>query len=119
MPQADLPSAQPSLFPIARPKKKLKALHWEKVDSPEVTIWATHTPTYEQKEEKYRELSKRGVLDEVEKLFLAREIKQIGRAKDAKDKKKQIISSDMMRNFRKFACPSIYSSLTIGRRVSG
>ena len=41
-----------------RPKKTLKALHWEKVDTPEVTMWASHTPTFEQKEEKYQELSK-------------------------------------------------------------
>ncbi|KAF2840441.1 hypothetical protein M501DRAFT_907087, partial [Patellaria atrata CBS 101060] len=84
---------------VARPKKKLKALHWDKVDTPQVTIWASHTPTTESKEEKYRELSKKGVLDEVEKLFLAKEIKQIGKKASGKGEKKQIISSDLMRNF--------------------
>ena len=50
--------------PVApRPKKKLKALHWEKVDSPEITMWASHTPTGESREEKYQELSKKGILD--------------------------------------------------------
>lgn len=80
-----------------RPKKKLKALHWEKVDSPEITAWASHTPTFEQKEEKYHELSKKGILDEIEKLFMAKEIKQIGTgAKKTKSDKKQVISRDLM-----------------------
>ena len=92
-------------LPVARPKKKLKALHWEKVDTPLTTHWAAHAPTAEEREEKYAELSRKGVLDEVEKLFLAKEIKQIGKGSGKKTDKKQIISSDLMRNFRKFvAC---------------
>lgn len=80
-----------------RPKKKLKALHWEKVDEPEVTMWAAHTPTFEQKEEKYQELSKKGILDEIEKLFMAKEIKQIGASTGKiKSDKKQVISRDLM-----------------------
>lgn len=85
--------------PIApRPKKKLKAIHWEKVDSPEITMWAAHTPTVEQKEEKYQELSKKGILDEIEKLFMAKEIKQIGasKTKQGRVEKKQLISRDLM-----------------------
>lgn len=84
--------------PIApRPKKKLKALHWEKVDVPETTMWAVHTPTQEAKEEKYEELSKKGILDEIEKLFMAKEIKQIGKASGkTKNDKKQFISRDLM-----------------------
>lgn len=87
-------------LPFIRPKKKLKALHWEKVDSPQVTVWAAHTPTHAAKEEKYLELSRKGVLDEVEKLFLAKEIKKIGAAGGKKSDKKQIISSDLMRTFQ-------------------
>lgn len=80
-----------------RPKKKLKALHWEKIDSPEITLWATVTPTSEMKEEKYQELSKKGILDEIEKLFMAKEIKQIGKASSkAKSDKKQVINRDLM-----------------------
>lgn len=88
-----------SINPVApRPKKKLKALHWEKVDSPEITMWASHTPTVESKEEKYQELSKKGILDEIEKLFMAKEIKQIGAKGSGKGKsdKKQIIGRDLM-----------------------
>ncbi|KIW48110.1 uncharacterized protein PV06_00729 [Exophiala oligosperma] len=85
--------------PIMRPKKKLKAFHWDKVDTPQVTVWASSTST-EAKEEKYRELQRKGVLDEVEKLFIAKDIKIIGAgAGKGKNDKKQIISSDMMRNF--------------------
>ncbi|KAK5172536.1 uncharacterized protein LTR77_002656 [Saxophila tyrrhenica] len=87
------------LTPVApRPKKKLKAIHWEKIDALEPTMWAAHTPTFEQKEEKYQELSKKGILDEIEKLFMAKEIKQIGasKAKQGKVEKKQLISRDLM-----------------------
>ncbi len=85
--------------PIMRPKKKLKAFHWDKVDTPQVTVWASNANT-EAREEKYRELQRKGVLDEVEKLFIAKEIKIIGTgAGKGKNDKKQIISSDMMRNF--------------------
>jgi cytokinesis protein len=83
-----------------RPKKKMKALHWDKVDSPSSTVWAAHGLTAEEKEEKYQELSKKGVLDEVEKLFLAKEIKQIGKKGSKKEEKKQIISRDLMHNFQ-------------------
>ena len=89
-------------MPFIRPKKKLKALHWEKVDTPQVTVWATHAPTHEDKEAKYVELSRKGVLDEVEKLFLAKEIKVIGSGGGGgkKSDKKQLISRDLMHTFQ-------------------
>lgn len=92
----------PSLgLSIARPKKKLKALHWEKVDTPLTTHWAAHTPSAEEREEKYLELSKKGILDEVEKLFMAKEIKKLGQGSAKKDDKKQIISNDLRKAFGK------------------
>ena len=96
----------PSLgLSIVRPKKKLKALHWEKVDSPLTTHWAAHTPSAEEREEKYLELSRKGILDEVEKLFMAKEIKKIGQGANKKDDKKQIISNDLRKAFGKFLSP--------------
>ncbi|RGP76296.1 cytokinesis [Fusarium sporotrichioides] len=87
-------------LPVVRPKKKLKALHWEKVDAPETSHWAAHTPSAEAREEKYQELSKKGILDEVEKLFMAKEIKKIGMGSSSKkDDKKQIISSDLRKAY--------------------
>ncbi|KAI9711916.1 MAG: hypothetical protein M1812_007070 [Candelaria pacifica] len=94
-------TASPTIgLSVVRPKKKLKALHWEKVDTPQVTIWAAHAPTHAAKEEKYLELSRRGVLDEVEKLFMAKEIKAIGATGGKKNDKKQIISSDLSKTFQ-------------------
>ncbi|KAH7033422.1 uncharacterized protein B0I36DRAFT_108745 [Microdochium trichocladiopsis] len=86
-------------LPIVRPKKKLKALHWDKVDAPETSHWAAHTPSAEAREEKYAELSKKGILDEVEKLFMAKEVKKIGTGTSKKDEKKQIISSDLRKAY--------------------
>ncbi|RMD41484.1 hypothetical protein DV735_g3647, partial [Chaetothyriales sp. CBS 134920] len=81
------------------PKKKLKAFHWDRVDTPEVTVWAGATDA-QIKEEKFKELQKKGVLDEVEKLFFAKDIKVLGPGPGkGKNDKKQLISSDMMRNF--------------------
>jgi cytokinesis protein len=93
-------TATPSIgLPVVRPKKKLKALHWDKVDSPLTTHWAAHAPSAEEREEKYMELRNKGILDEVEKLFLAKEIKQIGASGSKKDDKKQIISNDLRKAY--------------------
>ncbi|KAK2069590.1 hypothetical protein P8C59_004152 [Phyllachora maydis] len=93
-------NSTPSIgLPVVRPKKKLKALHWDKVDAPSTTHWAAHTPSAEEREEKYLELRNKGILDEVEKLFLAREIKQIGASSSKKDDKKQIISNDLRKAY--------------------
>jgi cytokinesis protein len=97
LPRPQQPGPAISVGAVApRPKKKLKALHWEKVETPETTMWASHTPTHEQKEEKYQELSKKGILDEIEKLFMAKDIRIIGKAVKSKNEKKQIISRDLM-----------------------
>ncbi|KAI1919006.1 hypothetical protein LOZ65_004619 [Ophidiomyces ophidiicola] len=86
--------------PFMRPKKKLKALHWDKVDTPEITVWAVHAPTSTSKEEKYTELAKKGVLDEVERLFMAKETKIVGSGTSKKKAKKQIISRELMHKFQ-------------------
>ncbi|KAI3316545.1 FH2-domain-containing protein [Xylariaceae sp. AK1471] len=94
-----LPASTGIGLPVVRSKKKLKALHWEKVDAPETSHWAAHTPSAEAREEKYIELSKKGILDEVEKLFMAKEIKKLGIGNSKKDDKKQIISSDLRKAY--------------------
>lgn len=98
----DNPVSTSTSMPFIRPKKKLKALHWDKVDTPQVTVWASHTPTAEAKEEKYNDLAKKGVLDEVERLFMAKETKIFGNSNTAKKikDKKQIISNDLSKNFQ-------------------
>ncbi|POS86177.1 hypothetical protein EPUL_002606, partial [Erysiphe pulchra] len=67
---------------------------------PMKTHWAIHLASPAEKEEKYAELSRKGVLDEVEKLFSAKEIKSINKGGPKKSDKKQIISSDLMRSFQ-------------------
>ncbi|KAL8669272.1 MAG: hypothetical protein Q9168_006134 [Polycauliona sp. 1 TL-2023] len=100
LPQTDFGPVPTISMPFIRPKKKLKALHWEKVDAPQVTVWAAHTPTHASREEKYMELSKKGVLDEVEKLFMAKEIKKLGgTGTSKKEEKKQLISNDLRKTF--------------------
>jgi cytokinesis protein len=99
LPQPDLPPTPTIGLPIMRPKKKLKALHWDKVDTPQVTVWATQGRSHEAKEEKYQELQRKGVLDEVEKLFMAKETKIIGNASGKKNDKKQIISNDLRKTY--------------------
>lgn len=99
--QSGFPTSPSIGLPIVRPKKKLKALHWDKVDAPETSHWAAHAPSVEEREEKYAELSKKGILDEVEKLFMAKEIKKIGVGASKKDDKKQIISSDLRKAYGK------------------
>ncbi|KAK3373992.1 hypothetical protein B0T24DRAFT_528241 [Lasiosphaeria ovina] len=107
----------PSLgLPVVRPKKKLKALHWDKVDSPLTTHWAAHAPSAEEREEKYLELSRKGILDEVEKLFLAKEIKKIGGSSAKKDDKKQVISNDLRKAFAEIAL-SKFSQYSVERVV--
>lgn len=98
-------------MPVVRPKKKLKALHWDKVDEAATTHWAAHAPTAEEREEKYVELSKRGILDEVEKLFMAKEAKKLGAAAGKKDDKKQIISNDLRKAFGKCRLPVVTTLL--------
>ncbi|CAI4213786.1 unnamed protein product [Parascedosporium putredinis] len=105
-------------MPVMRPKKKLKALHWDKVDSPMTTHWAAHAPSAEEREEKYQELSKKGILDEVEKLFMAKEIKKLGGRSGKKDDKKQIISSDLRKAYEiAFAKCAAYSIEKIVQKI--
>jgi cytokinesis protein len=89
-------------MPSIRPKKKLKALHWEKIDTPQVTVWASHAPSHEEKEQKYHELAKKGVLDEVERLFMAKETKILGGGASVKQRqeKKQIVSNELSKHFQ-------------------
>lgn len=106
---------------VVRPKKKLKALHWDKVDTPETSHWAAHAPTAEAREEKYHELNRKGILDEVEKLFMAKEIKRIGTGGSKKDDKKQIISADLRKAYGKLLGPvyTSWSGLTEARNRLG
>ncbi|KAJ4425192.1 hypothetical protein N0V82_000001 [Gnomoniopsis sp. IMI 355080] len=99
LPRPGMPPPTNGIGLLVRPKKKLKALHWDKVDESTSTHWAAHAPTTEEREEKYAELSKKGILDEVEKLFMAKEAKKLGGSSGKKDDKKQIMSNDLRKGF--------------------
>lgn len=103
LPRPGMPPPTAGIGLHVRPKKKLKALHWDKVDEATSTHWAAHAPTTEEREEKYAELSKKGILDEVEKLFMAREAKKLGGGSGKKDDKKQIMSNDLRKGFGTFS----------------
>lgn len=75
-----MPSPVPNLFDqYPRPKKKLKQLHWEKVDSMEsstVSFWKNSQP-----HDVVHQLMEKGVLDEIEEIFAAKEIKNLATKK--------------------------------------
>jgi len=55
---------------LHRPAKKLKQLHWEKIDTVDETLWG------ESRQSKTSELMELGILKEVEDLFTVKEIKK-------------------------------------------
>ncbi|AOA64972.1 Formin [Komagataella phaffii CBS 7435] len=87
--KGDSPSPVPSPFlpsspfaDIPRPTKKLKQLHWEKIDDTNGSFWENTGYS-----EFVKELLAKGVFDEVENIFAAREIKKLtGRKKNDADK---------------------------------
>ncbi|RPA78262.1 hypothetical protein BJ508DRAFT_329390 [Ascobolus immersus RN42] len=77
-----------------RPNKKLKPMHWEKLDGVEYTLWAQR----QRDGGLYEELAKKGVLDEMEKLFVFKESKL--KKKVAEGKKKQILPNDLVKTIQ-------------------
>lgn len=86
-----------SLIGGPRPKKKLKPMHWEKLDVAEYTMWATRK---DGKEKLYTELQAKGVLDEIERMFVFKESK-LTTGKKPGNEKKQLISNEVQKSFRK------------------
>lgn len=81
----------PSLFEAyPRPKKKLKQLHWEKVEVTENSFWENASPKVIAEE-----LLNKGILDELEKIFPAKEIKQITKRKPGEAAKITFLSKDV------------------------
>lgn len=85
----------PSLFEnYPRPQKKLKQLHWEKVESTDNSIWGA------QKAEKFADdLYEKGVLSDLEKAFAAREIKNLANRKKEDLQKISFLSHDISQQF--------------------
>ncbi|KAB8283047.1 hypothetical protein B0I75DRAFT_7521 [Yarrowia lipolytica] len=120
------PSPQlPSGFetPIGRPKRKLKQMHWEKLENVEHTFWAQLSSG-----DVEADLYKKGIFDEVERIFAAKEAKKmIGKrgAKEGDFEKLSVIARDLSQqigiNFHTFndlGVPEIVSELmSVSRRV--
>lgn len=90
------PSPQlPSGFetPMGRPKRKLKQMHWEKLENVEHTFWAQLSSG-----DVEADLYKKGIFDEVERIFAAKEAKKmIGKrgAKEGDFEKLSVIARDL------------------------
>lgn len=77
-----------------QPHKKLKQLHWEKLDATEDSIWSSGVA------EKFAgDLYEKGVLSGLEKAFAAREIKNLATKKKDDLKKISFLSHDISQQF--------------------
>ncbi|SCU95350.1 LAMI_0F02124g1_1 [Lachancea mirantina] len=90
-----LPLPPRSLFDkYPRPAKKLKQLHWEKIDDADDSIWK------EGKAEKFAdELYEKGILSRLEHAFAAREIKNLSSRKKNDLDKLSFLSRDVSQQF--------------------
>lgn len=81
-----------------RPKKKMKQLHWEKVDTTENSFW--HEESGISKSQNLaEEMQERGIFDEIEQIFAAKEIKKLAPKKKDEIDKISFISRDMSQQF--------------------
>lgn len=97
-PSPDLPVASPNPFDLyPRPKKKLKQLHWEKFDSTANTsnsFWNDSQP-----HNVASDLMDKGVLDEIETIFAAKEIKKLATKKKEDIDKVTFLARDIAQQF--------------------
>ncbi|RKP30923.1 actin-binding FH2, partial [Metschnikowia bicuspidata] len=88
----------PGLFDhYPRPKKKLKQLHWEKVDAAEsagLSFWKTTQP-----HDVVTELLNKGVLEEIEEIFATKEIRNLATKKKEDVDKVTFLPRDMAQQF--------------------
>jgi len=85
----------PSLFEkYPRPKKKLKQLHWEKVESTENSFWENAAA-----EKVATDLLNRGIFDELENIFAMKEIKKLATKKQGEAEKLTFLARDVSQQF--------------------
>ncbi|CCE62118.1 hypothetical protein TPHA_0B04490 [Tetrapisispora phaffii CBS 4417] len=85
----------PSLYSkYPRPQKKLKQLHWDKLDDSEGSIWSSAMA-----EQFADDLYEKGVLHNLEKAFAAREIKSLANKKKEDLDKISFLSRDISQQF--------------------
>lgn len=106
MPFATKPKSGPDLaVPVVksafdsypRPKKKLKQLHWEKIESGEAdsnSFWKESLP-----HDIASELAGKGILDEIETIFAAKEIRKLATKKKEDIDKVTFLARDVAQQF--------------------
>jgi len=77
----------------------MKQIHVERLDGVEYTFWADEK---KKREEFYLSLGQKGILGHLEKDFYMKEIKKLGGGKKSEKDKKQILSHDQVKKFRKY-----------------
>lgn len=71
-------------------------MHWEKLDGVEYTLWATCAD----KDGVFEELSKKGILEEMEKLFFFKETRLLKKSKGDGEKKKEFLDTGVVKAFQ-------------------
>ena len=71
-------------------------MHWEKLDGVEYTLWAVRK---DGKDALYADLQTKGILEEMERMFVFKE-SRLGVGKKAVSTKKQFISNEVQKTFR-------------------
>ncbi|SMN19867.1 similar to Saccharomyces cerevisiae YNL271C BNI1 Formin [Maudiozyma saulgeensis] len=102
----------PSLFErYPRPQKKLKQLHWEKIEPADNSVWNAG------KAERFADdLYEKGVLSNLEKAFAAREVKSLASKKKEDMNKITYLSRDISQQFG--INLHMYSSLSVEDLIS-
>ncbi|VEU23665.1 DEKNAAC104907 [Brettanomyces naardenensis] len=90
---------------LPRPKKKLKQLHWEKLEDTEDSFWANMGS-----EDMARKLLRSGVFDEIEIIFAAKEAKRIAKKRKEEANKITFLKTDVSQQFG--ICLHSFSSLS-------
>lgn len=78
-----------------RPKRKLKQMHWEKIEKVDHTVWASVVSEHSL----LNDLYSKGVFDEVERIFAAKEVRRMMGKKKAKDEKISFLNRDISQQF--------------------
>lgn len=85
----------PNNSPI-RPKKKLKQMHWEKIDNVDYTMWRQ---MQKKQKEIYSVLYRKGILEEVETIFAAKETKRPAMNRNKTNEKTTVIPHNLAQQF--------------------
>lgn len=90
---------------MPRPRRKMKQLHWEKLDDTEDSFWSQMGS-----DQLAKQLMSKGVFDEIETIFAAKEAKRIAKKKKEEADKVTFLKTDVSQQFG--ICLHSYSALS-------